>query len=54
MHTTDYETESVTNLGAKLWELATQNIKDANSLSSFKNKVKKLIPENCPCRPCKI
>ena len=32
-------TESITNLGSKIWELVPQNIKEANSLSSFKNKV---------------
>ena len=27
--------------------------KEANSESSLKNKVKKWIPKNCPCRLCK-
>ena len=43
VHTTHYGTESITNLGAKIWELMPQNIKEENSLSSFKNKVKKWI-----------
>ena len=43
MYTTHYGTESITNLGAKIWELMPQNIKEENSLSSFKNKVKKWI-----------
>ena len=29
LHTTHYGTESITNLGAKTWELAPQNIKVA-------------------------
>ena len=38
VHTTHYGTESITNQGAKIWELVPQNIKEASSLSSFKNK----------------
>ena len=53
VHTTHYGAESIINLGAKIWELVQQNIKEASSLSSFKNKVKKWIPQNCPCRLCK-
>ena len=53
-HTTHYRTESITNLGANVWELVPQNIKVANFLSSFKNKIKTQIPNNCPCRHCKI
>ena len=43
VHKTHYGTKSVTNLGAKLWELVPQNIKEENSLLSFKKKVKKWI-----------
>ena len=53
MHTTHDGTESITNLGAKIWELVPQNIKVASFLSNFKNKVKKGIPQNCPCCCCK-
>ena len=52
-HTTHYGTESITNLGAKIYELVPQNIKEEKSLSSFKKKIKKWIPQNCPCRICK-
>ena len=41
VHTTHFGTESITNLGAKIWKLAPQNIKEASSLSNFKNKIKK-------------
>ena len=54
VHTTHFGTEFITNLGAKMWELVPQKIKEASSLSTFKNKVKKWIPQNCPCRLCKI
>ena len=53
MHTTQCGTESITNLGEKIWELVPQNMKEASSLSSFKNRVKKWIPQKCLCRLCK-
>ena len=53
VYTTHYGTKSIRNLEVKIWELVPQNIKEANCLSSFKNKVKKWIPQNCPCRLCK-
>ena len=43
----NYRTNSITNLGPKIWELLPQNTKEAISLSSFENKVKKWIPKNC-------
>ena len=36
VHTTHYRTESTAYLAAKIWELVTENIKEANSLSSLK------------------
>ena len=53
VQTTHFGTESITNLGAKIWELVPQNIKEGSSLFIFKNKVKKWIPQNCLCRLCK-
>ena len=48
LHTTLYGTESITNLATKIWELVPQNIKEANCLSSFNCKVKKLILKKLP------
>ena len=53
LHTTHYGTEPIKDLGAKIWELVPQNIKEANSLFSFKIKVEKWIPKKCRCRLCK-
>ena len=53
VHTTHHGTESITNLGTIIWELKPQNIKEASSLSSFKNKVKNWISQNCLCSLCK-
>ena len=54
MHAIHYETESIKNLELKKWELVPQNIKEESSLSSFKDKVKKWILKDYPCRLCKI
>ena len=51
LHTTHYG--SIKNLGTKIWRLVRQNSKEANSLSSFINKVKKWITKKCPYRLCK-
>ena len=34
--------------------MLTDNYKDTDNLNTFKNKIKKWKPENCPCRLCKV
>ena len=46
-------TESISYLGPKVWELVPNNLKRINSLTRFKEQIKKWNPENCPCRLCK-
>ena len=41
IHSTQYCTESIGNLGAKIWNLAPVHTKDLKSLSTFKNQIKK-------------
>ena len=48
-----YGNEIVSNLGAKLWDILPENIKKAESLQEFKNKIKYWTPLNCPCKLCK-
>ena len=50
IYETHYEIEPITNLGAKSKnnKLVPQSIKGKNSLSSFKDKVKKWIPKIAP------
>ena len=48
-----YVSETVSNLGAKLWDILPENIKKAESLQEFKNKIKYWTPLNCPCKLCK-
>ena len=49
---TQYGTESVLNFRAKLWNLLTRKIKKISFLTFFKNKIRKWIPEKCPCKFC--
>ena len=46
--------ESVSLLGLKIWNMLPNDYKDINNLNTFKNKIKKWKPDNCPCRLCKV
>ena len=48
VHSTQYGTESIGYLGAKIWD------QDLKTLSTFKNQIKNWIPKDCPCRLCKV
>ena len=45
--------ETLRFLGPKVWDLVPTSIKNASSLSIFKNKIKNWTPGKCPCRLCK-
>ena len=47
-------TETVSFRGPKTWALIPQDIRNSNSLSEFKTKIKKWKPHGCLCRICKI
>ena len=47
-----FGTESIINLGAKLWNMVPVNIKFSESLNIFKSKIKYWTPNHCPCRIC--
>ena len=51
--TVSYGTESMQYLGSKIWNLIPMEMKSANNLQIFKNKIKTWIPKDCPCRLCK-
>ena len=40
-------------LGPKVWELVPDNFKRINTLTSFKDQIKKWNPKNCPYILCK-
>ena len=45
--------ESISNLGNRIWNLVPDRLKELKSISSFKNEIKRWQPEFCPCRLCK-
>ena len=49
-----HDTESESCLGPKIWDLVPNEIKENESLNVFKFKIKRWVPEECPCRICKI
>ena len=53
-HSTQYGSESIGNLRAKIWNLVPVHMKDLKALSIFKNEIKKWIPKDCSCRLCKV
>ena len=53
MRATLFGKETVSNLGAKIWPLLLEELKNASSLQIFKNKLKEWKPISCPCRLCK-
>ena len=45
--------ESLSNLGPRIWNLVPDNLKQLDDINSFKTEVKKWKPIDCPCRLCK-
>ena len=45
--------ETITYRAPQLWNLVPIEIKDAPSLSTFKEKIKSWYCDNCPCRLCR-
>ena len=46
-------TESISSLARKLWVLIPSEIKSTKSLNIFREKIKSLTTDKCPCRVCK-
>ena len=53
IHTAHFGTDTITNLGPKMWKLVSDEIKNASSLLVLKSRIKTWNPDNCPCRLCK-
>ena len=49
-----YGSETVSNVGAKLWDILPENIKKAESLQDFQNKIKFWTLLVFPFKLCKI
>ena len=54
VRTVHYGQGSISYLAPRIWMQVPENIKNSTSLQSFKTSIKKWIPNNCPCRLCKI
>ena len=52
--TTEAKVFHLKGQGPKIWNMLPDDWKDIDNLHTFKNKVKKWIDKNCPCRLCKI
>ena len=50
--TNKYGIDSVSCLGPKLWEILPTDLRGNISLTNFKNKIKKWVPDHCPFRLC--
>ena len=49
-----YGTESISFLAPKMWGILPNEVKDSDTLQTFKAKIKKWVPVEYPCRLCKI
>ena len=54
IHTVHFGTDTITNLGPKIWKLVPDEIKNVSSLLVFKSRIKTWTTDNCPCRLCKL
>ena len=54
MHTAQFGTDTIANLGPKLWKLVPDEIKNALPLSVFKSKIKTWTADSYLCTLCKI
>ena len=53
VHSVYHGTESLSFLGPKIWDLVPVELKQSETLNSFKLKIKNWVPFECPCRICK-
>ena len=48
-----FGSETLSHLAPKIWELVPVEIKNVESVVSFKRPIKKWKPINCPCPLCR-
>ena len=53
INTVHYGSESLSFLGSKIWEMLPVDLKNSDSLDSFKSGIKNWQPQECPCTLCK-
>ena len=44
--------DTLRTLGPKIWNIIPSELSNSVSLLAFKDKIKRWIPANCPCRLC--
>ena len=49
----NHGTESLSNLGPRIWNLVPDKLKQLVDIHAFKKEIKKRKPENWPCGLCK-
>ena len=54
VHTVHYGTETIRFRGPQIWNLITEEFRNAKNLKIFKSKIKKWEPVGCKCRICRI
>ena len=54
VHSVYHGTESLSFLGPKIWNLVPVELKQSETLYSFKLKIRNWVPFECPCRLCKM
>ena len=54
IRTVCYGTETISFRGPKTWALLPSEIKQSKSITEFKRKIKRWVPEGCTCRLCKV
>ena len=52
--TNNFGVESISTLGAKIWALVPENLKQSTSINIFKRGIKRWNPSNCPYRLCRV
>lgn len=54
VRTKNYGTDSISYLAPKIWNLIPNEIKNSESLKTFKNLIQSWVPDKCPCHLCKV
>ena len=54
LKTVYYGTESLINLGAKIWNLLPNEYKELKFLFTFKSRISNWVTDECPCRMYKM
>ena len=53
IRTNKFGFETISTIGAVLWQNLPNDIKNSDCLNIFKHRIKQWIPDNCPCKICR-